>query len=328
MPKADLHAILAELRRAGSFLITSHTNPDGDAVGSTLAAYHLLRAMGKEAVRCVNDDPVPRLYQWLPGADQVQRSDRIAGPVQVDVILAVDGARKARLGKAAELCVPTARSIAIDHHLEEHPEGDLVFIDPTYSAVGEILYELFVLAGAPLSREAATCLYVSITTDTGGFRFTNTTPRSHRIAAALLEAGVDAADVSARVFDVMSVPKSEMLRRALDRMRRAANGRLAYSILTAQDMEEAKAQTEDTDGLVNFARNIEGVDVGILFRELGPNRTKVSMRARNPFNCARFLEPLGGGGHSAAAGVVLDMPLDEACARVVEQARSALGEHA
>jgi phosphoesterase RecJ-like protein len=283
--------------------------------------------MGKETVLCVNDDPVPRLYQWLPGADQVHRSGRITSPLQVDVVLVLDGSRKARLGKAAELCIPTAKWIAIDHHLEEHPEGDLIFLDPTYSAVGEILYELFVLVGVPLSREAATCLYVSITTDTGGFRFGNTTPRSHRIAAALLEAGVDAADISGRVFDVISVPKSEMLRRTLDRVRRVANGRLAYSVLTAQDMEEAKAQTEDTDGLVNFARNIEGVDVGILFRELGPNRTKVSMRSRNRFNCARFLEPLGGGGHAAAAGVVLDMPLDEACTRVVEQARSALGDH-
>ena len=328
MPKASLAEIIAAVRGADSFLIMSHPNPDGDAVGSTLGVYHLLRALGKKEIVCMNDDPIPRIYSWLPGADVIVRSAERSSRVPASTVIVVDAGSRVRVGKAGDLVEPAAQWVMIDHHLDEHSTGDLAFIDPTYSAVGEIIVELFDEAGIELSREAATCAYVSIVTDTGGFRYVNTTPRSHRIAARLLETGVDAALISSRVFDVMSVSKFEMLRRVLERTQRIAEGRVAYSMLTARDARETAARGEDVDGLINFPRNIEGVEVGILFREVGPSTTKVSMRSRNAFNCAAFLEPLGGGGHAWAAGATLEMPLAEARRMVLEQVRTALGDPA
>jgi phosphoesterase RecJ-like protein len=325
MPKAGLAEILAAIRGADSFLVTSHAGPDGDAVGSMLGMHHLLRALGKSNTVCVNDDPVPRIYSWLPGADLIVQSASFSSPLPAAMVIAVDAGSKVRVGRAGELAGPAARWVMLDHHLDERSTGDLVFIDPTYSAVGEIVVELFDEAGVPLSIEAATCAYVSITTDTGGFRYANTTSRSHRIAARLVETGVNVAEISSRVFDVMSVPKFEMLRRVLDRTQRSTDGRVAYSMLTLRDMRDTSARNEDVDGLINFARNIEGVELGILFREAGPSTTKVSMRSRNTFNCGEFLGLLGGGGHAGAAGATLEIPLAEARRMVLERVRSALG---
>lgn len=325
MAKTDLAGILAELRAADSFVVSSHPNPDGDAVGSMLALYHLLRALGKQNITCVNDDPVPRVYEWLPGAEQIALSAAPAAPSEVAVIL--DVASKERLGEAAQWIAPEAKLIVIDHHIEDDPCGDFVFIDAGRSAVGEIILDLFLEAGVPISREAAECLYVSIATDTGGFRYANTTARTHRAAALLLEAGVDAAGISSRVFDTMSMPKFELLGRVVERMQRDVGGRLAYASLTLRDMDEAGATHEDLDGLVNFARNIEGVSVGILFREIDAQTTKVSVRSQcqgEGFNCATFLQQFGGGGHAGAAGATLDMPLDAARSRVLERIRPLL----
>jgi len=328
MAKTSLAGIAAALRAADSFLIASHPNPDGDAIGSILAAYHLLRALGKTAVTCVNDDPVPRIYQWLPGADQiVAATEPIVCP---DVAIALDVTRRERLGKAAGGIKPSTKVIVIDHHLEDASFGDCVYQDAGASAVGEILVDLFLEAGVPISRAAAECAYVAIITDTGGFRFGNTTPHTHGTAARLLETGLSVPEISCRVFDTMSAPKLDMLRRLLQAMQRTAQGRIAYSMLTLRDMHEARAREEDLDGLVNFTRNIEGVRVGLLFREVDATTTKVSARSNvlgdppRTLNCAELLSPFGGGGHRGAAGAVLDMPLEAARSRVLQHVQPLL----
>ncbi len=325
MPKATLGEIVQEIREGDSFLLLSHAAPDGDAIGSMLCMYHLLRAIGKNDVTCLNDDTVPRIYSWLPGAELLQSSAAFSAPLPASHAIVVDAASKARVGAAGNLVEPNARWIAIDHHPDERSTMDLAFVDPAYSAVGEILVELFDEAQIPLSIEAATCAYVSITTDTGGFRYANTTARSHRIAARLIEAGVDAAEVSSRVFDMMSVAKFDIMKRVVERIQRIADGRVAYSMLTLKDLRETSAKSEDVDGLINFARNIEGVELGIMFRETGPLATKVSMRSRRSFNCGEFLEALGGGGHAGAAGATIEMSLTETRRMILERVRSALG---
>ncbi len=324
--RMDLAGIADGLRAASSFLITAHINPDGDAVGSMLAMAHFLRALGKTDIVCVNDDPVPSIYAWLPGAQDVLSSDVKPADLAPDAVILLDAGKKARVGRAAEWFPPTAPLFVLDHHLEEHPDGVRCFVDPSYSATGEILVDLFLTANVPIDKAAAECLYVAIATDTGGFRFSNTKPRTHRYAALLLEAGIDAAQISSRVFEVMSPEKFELLRRVLDRMQREADGRLAYTYITARDMTEVCAKVEDLDGIVNFARNIMGVEVGILFRETDPQTTKVSIRASAPFNAAAFLAAYGGGGHKAAAGATVHAPLNTVRADIIERTIKLLGE--
>jgi len=324
MPRTDLAGIAHVLREAGSFLITSHFSPDGDAIGSMLGVYHFLRALGKTDITCLNDDPVPRIYQWLPGAEKIQVAKPEVSPVSAEITVMVDAAQKERLGRTADAIAPTTRIVVLDHHLEDQPEGDVIFVDETYCAVGEILVELFAVAGLPISREAAECTYVSIVTDTGGFRFANTRSHSLRIAADLIETGLDVADIALRVFDVVSLAKFEVMRRVMQRLERIENGQLAYSRIKMQDIEDAAATSEDLDGLTNLTRNIEGVVVGVLFRELDAQTTKVSMRSRSPFNCVPVLKSFGGGGHAEAAGATLSMPLADAETQILNAVRREL----
>jgi len=326
MPMTDLAVIAARFRGHASFLIATHTNPAGDAIGSMLGTMHLLRALGKTDIVCVNDDPVPRVYAWLPGAPDIRPSDTRMPGFAPDAVILVDAGKKDRAGRAAEWFPSGVPLYVLDHHLEDRPDGDFHFIDPTCSATGELICDLFRTANLPINKPAAECLYAAIATDTGGFRFSNTTPRTHRIAAMLLEAGIAAADISSRVFDSISKGKIELLRRALDRMQMEAGGRVAHTFITTRDMDEAHAKIEDLDGIINFARNIEGVEVGILFRETAPDTTKVSMRSSDAFNSASFLAPYGGGGHKAAAGGTLKGTLDAIRAEIVKKTIALLGE--
>jgi bifunctional oligoribonuclease and PAP phosphatase NrnA len=315
--------IAAQLRKGERFLLCSHIGPDGDAIGSMLGMRLLLADLGKPDVVCVCADPVPRIYQWLPGADAVEVPDQVSG--EFDTVVILDVAQRERIGEAARFIHDGATVIIIDHHLDVEPFGQLAFTDHTYAATGQILCDLFEAAERPLSRAAAACLYVALSTDTGGFRYANTTPAAHEAAAKLIATGIDVAEISSRVFDVISVPKFKMMVNVLDRTRLSLTGRLAVSEIRLEDMRASGAQDEDADGLINVPRNIEGVEVAVIFKENEAHTTKVSMRARSGFNCAHFLQQFGGGGHAGAAGATLEEPIVAARQRVTAALLQALG---
>lgn len=322
MGLTDLDGIVAALKEIESAVVVSHLHPDGDAVGSVLAMGYFLESLGTAKVRCVLEDSTPRIYRWLPGVDRIVSSEDLGD--EFDTLVIVDVAQLDRIGKLGERDLSGKRIIVVDHHLAETPEGRVNFVDPTYSSCGEIIADLFEAAGIPFSKEAALCIFVALVTDTGGFRYSNTNARSHRIAARLMEEDIDVAEVCERVFEVMSEGKFQLLRRVLDRMVIEGDAGIAYSKVFRKDIEDVNAKSEDFDGLVNFVRNIEGVRVGILFRELEEKRTKVSVRARDGFNAADFLEEFGGGGHAGAAGVTMAKPLEEAEVELLGRLRSLL----
>lgn len=323
MKRIDLKGVVDECRGADSFLVTTHTSPDGDAIGSILAMRHFLIALGKEDVTCATHDPVPRVYDWLPGAVEIENTDNLRDAYGLVVVL--DVAQLARIGSVAMCFSPEQRILVLDHHREENPCGTVNFIDHTYASASEIVAELFDVSGLAITREAAECAYVGLTTDTGSFKYANTDARAHRCAARLLEAGIDVSGISSRVFDVMSLPKSDLLRRVLERLQVSDCARYAWSYVTEQDLIEADATSEDVDGLVNFVRNLEAIEVGMLFRELERNSMKVSMRSRGRMNAADVLRPLGGGGHAGAAGATLQLTLEEGRAHVLQAVEEALG---
>ncbi|MBI2431840.1 MAG: 30S ribosome-binding factor RbfA [Candidatus Hydrogenedentes bacterium] len=309
MIKLSLVEIVEEFRKGNSFLVTSHVNPDGDSVGSILALEQLLRAMNKEKITCAMADPVPSVYANLKGAKKI--IDCTAERPDFDVLIILDVSSLDRIGCVAQWVDEKVRIIVIDHHLVDNPEGTVGFIDPSYAAVGEIVAELFEVAGVPLTREAAHCAYVAQITDTSAYRFSNTNSRSHHLAARLLDTGLDVSAISREVLDIISVSKVKLLRLVLDRMEFRAQGKLAASYITAEDIAAAGGSKDDITGLVNYAGNIDGVQVGLLFNAHEPGKTKVSLRSRPSFNSAEFLEEFGGGGHAAAAGATLDSPLEE-----------------
>lgn len=300
-----------------SYLITSHVSPDGDALGSMLALAHLLRARGASKVDCVNEDSVPAVYNWLPGAGDVLRTGQASPPY--DVVFILDVGELDRIGTVSQLIGPESTVVVMDHHLSSEPCGDVNFLDSSFAATGEIIVELFNALDVPLSYDAALCAYVAQITDTGGFRYSNTNSRSHRIAAQLLEAEIDVADISMRMFDIMSMGKFELLRRYVNKVDFLLDGRVAVGELDRQDRTDAHAKDEDTEGVINFARNVQGVQLAILLKEMDDNTTKVSFRSDAAFNSAELLKEFGGGGHAAAAGATLNMALDEARKAILER---------
>jgi bifunctional oligoribonuclease and PAP phosphatase NrnA len=310
MAKADLRSVLNTMTQAESVLISSHVSPDGDSIGSMLALYHLLRALDCRRVDCVSPDPVPGIYAWLPGAEAILDCPSARPPYQVAVIL--DALRRERIGAASDLIGVDTTVIVIDHHHDDRVDGDLCFVDKSYGAVGEIVVRLFELAHIPITREVAECAYVAIATDTGSFRYSLTTPNSHRVAAQLLETGICVPQIASRVFESMSYAKCRLLARILDSIELYENQRVAVGHISPKDLDAAGAHPEDLDGLINFARNVEGVEVAVLFRELDGNTTKVSLRSRPGFDCASVTQQFGGGGHPGAAGATLALPFPQA----------------
>lgn len=320
--RGDLDAILDAVGAARCLVVTTHVRPDGDAVGSALALARLAGALGAGRVACVMEDPVPAAYRWLPGAEGL-RSPRESEPFP-DTFVVIDASRRFRVGTAANLIGPETRLVVVDHHVENQPEGDVIFVDTTYAASGEIVAELFFRAGLPMDVETAQCLYVAILTDTGGFRYANTNPRTHRITARLLETGINAAAISARVFDSMTYAKFLLMKRILNRIQLCEDGRVAYAELLPSDLDETCAKAEDLDNLITYGRSIDGVQVAILFQVLDAKTTKISLRSTPEFDSTQVAEFFGGGGHPGAAAAVLSSPVSDARAAVLERVKTCL----
>ena len=322
--RVDDKGLIEALRAGRNIAVTSHHNADGDALGSMLACAGLLRAMGIESVTPVHTDPVPARYEWLPGSETIVGPDDGAMD-RADTLVVVDVAQAERIGAVAERLGKGTRIIVIDHHLENNPWGDVQLIDSTAAATGEIMLRLFDAAGCTPTEADALNLYVAIATDTGGFRFSNTTPATHAAAARLLEYGIDVGAITARVFDHMPMPKYRLMVQLLDNTRFEADGRLAITEVTQQQLEELGATPEDLEGLINFPRNVEGVEVAVVLRGSKNGTTKMSVRSTLEFNAAEFCATFGGGGHAAAAGATLEASVAQARSIVAERARVRLG---
>ncbi len=310
-------AVLRCVRRYRRFLLALHEAPDGDAVGSNLAMAAALAALGKEA-QVVSADPVPRLFDFLPGVDEVLEPGEATGPW--DVALLLDCSDADRVGGAATLVAQAAVVCNVDHHKTNQGFGHVRWVDPAAAATGELVYHLLQGLRALWTPAMAQCLYTAISTDTGSFRFEQTTAATHRIAARLIELGADPAQVVNNVYDTRSLASLRLLRLALERLEVHPDGHVAWITLPRPVLESAGASDEDAEGLVNYARSVEGVEVGLLFREVEDGRVKVSLRSRARVDVADLASVMGGGGHPRAAGCLLDGGLEVAVERVVSAA--------
>jgi len=310
MLQLSFDEIVTALQESNVFYLVCHENPDGDAIGTMLAMRLLLQAMGKTSITCAVADPVPLMYQALPGAKTIVNAE--VEPPNYDLAILMDCGQCERAGEIGEYLSMEKRLLIIDHHLEPGEPGTSGFVDASYASTGEILTELFDAAEVPLSQDAALCLYTAVTTDTGCFRFSNTTARTHQIAGRLLETGIDAHSWNTKFFSDMNRMKFELLRRALTRVEFHADARIALSWVTSQDLEELNARKEDAENLINYWQNVDTVSVAILFKSFETDTTRVSFRSDASFDSAAFLRRFGGGGHAPAAGATLDMPIEQA----------------
>jgi phosphoesterase RecJ-like protein len=284
---------------AGRYAIIGHARPDGDCVGSQVALARALRAPGREIV-CVNTDPVPRrLYFCVGDTPFVRAADLPSGDWSA---LFVDCADRARAGDrlAARFATPLA---SFDHHLSNPGFGTHNFVDPESAATCEILAGMFLDARLPVDSTAAQALYAGIATDTGQFRFHSTTRRTFLLAAELLARGADPAAAGAELYERETAGKLQLLQRFLASFQLECGGRVCVGVLPAGSYEQTGTQPEDTEGMVDYARGIEGVDIGVLIEERADG-IKASLRGKEPgFRLDRVAAQFGGGGHACAAGL-------------------------
>jgi phosphoesterase RecJ-like protein len=306
-------AIVERIRSGNRFLITSHRNPDGDAIGSALALRGLLRNLGKSAEVIVRDNFHPGLRR-TPGADSVQIVDNLPAdyPNGYDALFTMECPEHERTGYP----VLPGPVINVDHHLGNTMYGEINYLDIEAPSVGEMILQLNKLLGAPMDADIATAMYVSLSTDTGFFRYTNTTLRTFEAAVEMVKAGANPGEISLWINESNSAASVKLLGLCLNSMRMYAGGKVATLELPKRFLVEAGANSEDAEGVVNYARAIEGVLVGAMFKEANDG-TRVSMRAKPGVDVQAVAAMFGGGGHKAASGCFVPLPLDEAREKIV-----------
>jgi bifunctional oligoribonuclease and PAP phosphatase NrnA len=326
---AAARSLAASLAPGQRVCLTTHVNPDGDGLGSEAGLAHLLRDRGIEAV-ITNPTPTPArfefLFEDLPGADRTPEAIRELR--RADAIIVLDISDLGRLGMLGETVRDRGVPVAcVDHHVSEGvlPEGPR-YLDPEAAATGELVFELALANGWTLTQEAARGLYVAIITDTGGFRFSNTRPRTLRIAAELLETGVDPEEIYLQVYARAPEGRPRLLAEALQTLVVEPEYGLAWVTVPPGAIERLGVSSDDLEGVVEFPRSIEGVRMALLFREVSQGRVKVSLRSVGDVDVAAFSKRFGGGGHTKAAGLALPGSLAEVQATVLSAARAYLAE--
>jgi phosphoesterase RecJ-like protein len=313
--------VALELRNNHRFLLATHVNPDGDAIGSLGALALVLEGMGKEVVAYCQDQ-APGFLRFLPYSDRITHEPPNSDRFEVAVVL--DCGELERIGAAARVVQQVQKIIHIDHHSSGNDFGTLNLIEPERSSTAEILYDVFQAIPVEVSREAAENLYTAILTDTGSFRFANTTPKALAIAGALVAQGVKPDKVAGAVYDCMSPGRLRLLGLSLNTLTIRAEGLLAAIWVTQQMLAETGTTAADTDGFVNYPRSITSSEIAIFFRELDDGRVNVSLRSRGTQNVADFARTYGGGGHRNAAAFRLLGPLFEVMSHVLAKAEEFL----
>jgi bifunctional oligoribonuclease and PAP phosphatase NrnA len=292
--------VVEALNAGKRFLVTSHPSPDGDAIACMVAAALALRSLGRK-VTCYNPDPVPRRFRFLVGAELIG-SERPVG--RFDTTLLLDCSDSALLASGKGGLPHQGRLVVIDHHLTEGDLGDVVLRDPTAAAAGVLLYRVLCALGVQLTPAIAEALFCSIMSDTGSFRYQNANSEALNIAAVLVDRGVDPWHVASHIYEDRPRSELELLALVLQTLQVSSDGRAACLTVTPEMLRATGCPPAAIDGIINYARGVEGVEVAILFRP-GPAGVRVSLRSRGNVDVSQIAERFGGGGHRNAAGCMV-----------------------
>ncbi|HEY2924627.1 MAG TPA: bifunctional oligoribonuclease/PAP phosphatase NrnA [Candidatus Eisenbacteria bacterium] len=297
-PFEGFESFIADRRE---FLITAHVDPDGDAVGSSLGLALALRHLGKTA-DVVLDSPLPETLRFLPAAETIRRPEE--APKRYEAAFILDSSALDRVGTVAERCLaPGAKLAVIDHHWGNEGFGGVRMVNPEASATAELVYDLIEQLRIPITPEIAECLYTGILSDTGGFRYANTSSRTLRVAARLVERGARASRVAEELYATKTAPSLRILGMALASLETKSEGRIGAMTISRDMFERAGAKPEDADGIVQYAKALAGARVGLLVQEVAPNEIRASLRSDGTVDVNQVASLFGGGGHRNAAGL-------------------------
>lgn len=319
--------VIETIRSSKTFVLTSHVDPDGDALGSELALYYYLKSLGKKPMilnstapaknfTFMAEDPAVRVYSDRKHRKFIEKAD---------AAIIVDISEWGRLGLVGEqLKNSRATKICIDHHICPVKHFDLHVIDNRAASTGEIIYRLIKRMKKKLNPKIAENLYISALTDTGSFRYPNTSPLTHNMVAELLRYGVNPQQIFGRIYEQYSAERFRLLGHVLLQMKLGLGGKLAWAAITQKLAGSVGAEMDDTEGFAEMLRTLHSVKASIVFREAEKNKTRVSLRSKDNANVYRIAKKFGGGGHRQASGITVNLPIAKAVPLVLREARKSL----
>jgi phosphoesterase RecJ-like protein len=315
--KAEADEIRRLIDGATNVVAVAHKDADGDTLGSALAMSEALRGMGKRVATRV-PTPVPGIYAFLPGFDTVNQEEDGVAP---DLVIVLDASNLERLSDTLGP-LPEGTPIAnVDHHVSNSRFGTVNLVVPDASSTAEVVFDLFHELRVEITATMATNLYAGVLTDTGGFRHENTTYRALEIAAELVRRGADAAEIAERIYKSKKLSTIKLQALVMTTVAFECDDRLVYAYVSQEHLERAGARMDESEGLIDLLQSVEGLLFAVLFKEIEPNLTKISIRSRGAANANDLASVFGGGGHARAAGAELDMPLARAKEVVLAEAR-------
>jgi len=324
IPQAALRQIQNILANGKNFVLTTHVNPDGDGIGSEIAFAEYLQQIGKQ-VRIFNHSVTPENYIFLDPDGEIElfSAEKHADLVRAcDAIFILDISDWKRLRDLGTLIqtLPVPK-ICIDHHPSEKPFVDLDVIHPPASSTGEMIYELLTQLGARIEGRLAQALYTAVMTDTGGFRFSNTSIGAFQVASALVASGVKPHEVYQKVYENQPPQRMKLLAHILNNLNYEKNGRLAWFVVTQENLQATDTDVPDTEGFSDFPRTITGVELSLMFLETKEGKVKISFRSKGKYAINGLANLFGGGGHPYASGALVEGRMQDILPRVLEEAK-------
>jgi len=307
--------ILAAISQGKKFLITAHVRLDGDALGSELALYLMLKDLGKEAV-IYNQDATPEHYRFLAAAEHIVHE--LTHIEKYDVGFVLDCSELDRVGKIAADVVKIKTLINIDHHVSNGGFCKLSLLDSKASSTGELLYRLMRKMHVKMTKDICTNLYAAILTDTGGFRYSSTHQETLRAAGDLVEGGADPQWISENIYESDPPAKLQLLSRVLETLTLDMETKTAALVVTRKHIQDAGATMEHTDGFIDIPRTVKGIDIAMLYTQMGEKQFKLSLRSKGKVNVEKIARQFGGGGHLNAAACRIDGDIETIKSRVLE----------
>lgn len=297
------------LMGSDSIGIATHIQPDGDALGSSLALGLALEELGKD-VTIIRNDPLPAKYSFLPGTHLMRDCSELTGPWEILAVL--DCADLERLGDVILHYRKAGTVLNIDHHISNTMFGNLNMVDTNAAATGELIYRMIKLMGIDLNLNISQCIFTAIAADTGCFKYDNTTPITHGIAGDLISIGIKSNWICKQIFSLRTLKQTKILGRAIDSIRLYHEGQTAIMTVTGSMLQETGCTGEDLEGIIEFARDIEGVEVAALLKETKEGEIKISLRSNEYADTVAIVKPFDGGGHKKASGCIIYGSLEDA----------------
>ena len=315
-----LDNIVEEINNSNNIVILTHENPDGDAIGSSLALYNGLKQLGKNVDVIIPE--YSNTYKFLPNVDDIKKEGKTD---TYDLAIALDCGDIKRLNGFAKYFEDANTKISIDHHSANTMFAEYNFVNPTAPACAQILITVLEELGIEITKEIGTCLLTGIITDTGGFKYPGVSAETFEFVAELLNKGVNVSSIYKRVLQVISRNKFELRKLAMNRLEFLENGKIAFTYISREDEEKLNAESDAHEGIVEMGRDVEGVEISIFLREnIEKDGYKISLRSNEYVNVADICLMFNGGGHIRAAGGNIKLPLEEAKQRIVEECKKYL----